>query len=266
MHDLLLEKLVNADQTINMFNLAVSIFGLIVSARIRRSKVYRVKLCMPFIFLFAASIGGLCVPFMKFVVLRDTLISAFIILITIMFWREIKSYMTTDGYHKKSLGGYIDDVPDLICVQDLDHQIMYANKSCMKAFNLKEHELLGKTEEEIQRLLAKKGIQYNSIQHMTGAVSLENPRIYLESKFIDGKYIALQVYEGLLYNNESIMTRKHVGYIYVGRDLTYDVQDHDLIAKHLKEGDMETSQKIFAMHRGRYEGNVSVFTSQKEKN
>jgi PAS domain-containing protein len=246
-------KLFSMYQAIGLFNLVVGLCGIYLATKLRRPGIFRIKLGIVFSLLVISGVGSMILSKDDFGLLHHSFISSFLILITILYWREVQHYMTTEGYHRKSLGNYIEDVPDLIWVKDLDFRYTYVNKSVLSTLELKLQDIIGKTDQEIRQQMMNNGIRYEiGADHTDHEHKLDQPIIYLDTGYIRDRFIALQVFKGPLYNSDSILTRKHVGYFSIGRDLTFDVEDHNNIATLLSEGDLTKAIDLFDLHRNRY--------------
>jgi len=271
-HDLIFTRTINIHHAYSIVALIISLFGLGIAFFIRRAAVFRLKLACVYILLFVAGLGGFLFEHEKFGMVEQTLYTSFFILMTVLYWREVSSYMTTEGYHRKSLGIYIDDVPDLIWVKDLEHRYTYVNKAVSSLLGLPINLILGKTENDIREVFERTGMTYTigseAIKvdnNHTGDFMIE-PRIFLDSGIINRRFIALQVYKGPLYNSDDVITRKHVGYFGIGRDLTYDVEDHNRITEHIEKNEMDEAMIMFQIHKNRYQKvNISSISLRRKE-
>jgi PAS domain S-box-containing protein len=165
--------------------------------------------------------------------------------------------MTTEGYHKKSFGSYIDDIPDLVWIKDLEQRYTYVNKAFIDMAGIESNNILGKNDSEIGEYLEENDINYSfsmgNFRNDSQVSIFSKPRLIIETGIIDGRFAALQVYKKPLYNSDITSARKHVGYIGIGRDLTYDVEDHNMMSEFIAEERIEEALKLFEIHKNRYQ-------------
>lgn len=243
-------------QMIGYIEILIGLFGLYVAYSFRRSCMFRFKLamvyCMPII-------AGLMTIFdfsdTHFV--KHLLVLAFMIFITVLYWREVKALTTTEGYHKKALADYLDDVPDLIWVKDADCRYSYCNKAMLKVFQVKREEILGKTDIELGICKRRKNQRFDfdlicDKSDRIVKVSQEEKK-FLESGYIDNNFYSFQVYKAPILIQAHDAKKKHIGYIGIARDLTYDVLDHKEIQKLIDEGSIEEALSLFCIHKERYD-------------
>lgn len=253
--NLFFDQVFQIHQAIGLVIFLIGCFGLYASVLMKRSIVYRLKLGLVYGIAFLAGIGGMIMDPEHYHIVQHTFTVAFMFLITILYWREVKDYMTTEGNHRKSLGRYIDDAPDLIWIKDINNRYTYVNKSFISLMQTNIDEILGKTDQELRKIMLNRNLRYDicSKRDYNDCIqSFNKPKIFLESGYIGDRFIALQIFKGPLYNHDSMDIRNHVGYIGIGRDLTYDVEDHNLMAKLIKEGKVDEAIKIFEEHQNRY--------------
>lgn len=179
---------------IGMFTFIISIAGLCVAFAFRRPQVFRMKLCLVFSLPFISGVGGMMLPIEQFGTIQHLLNLSFMYLLTILYWREIKAFMTTAGYHRGCLANYTDDNLDMIWIKDIDERYTYANKAFLRLLRIKSKDIMGKRDVDLKKN-------------------------YLNER------ISLHVCRSPLYNDHSV--KKLIGYMYIGREMT-KVKDEEI--------------------------------------
>lgn len=172
-------------QLVGFFTLIIGSAGLIMSTRFRRPAVFRIKLWFVFIIPLVSGIGSVFAPEEFFGVFQSIANISFMFLISMLYWREVKAYMTSAGYHKTKLSNYIDESLDVVWAKDLDARYTYVNKAFMNIVRLEEKDILGKKEED------------------------------LKANFLRNT-VSLHVCRSPIYNNSDI--KRLTGYLYIGRE------------------------------------------------
>jgi PAS domain-containing protein len=238
-----------------ILEIMIGSFGLFIAYTFRRNNSFRVKLGTVYLFPILAGIHSIINTASSHQG-ADIFVLAFMILSTILYYREVKDLTTTVGFNRHTLADYLDDVPDMIYIKDVDCKYTYANKSFMNTFGVSEDFLLGKGDYDIKAFKENKGERYDFADICSESDEWvkvnKTPRLALESGFINEKYYSFQVYKAPIYT-ECCNERKHVGYIGLARDLTYNILDHKEIEDLINNKDLVGALSVFCMHTKRYE-------------
>lgn len=244
---------------VGIIALLITGFGWYMAYVVRRPPIFRVKLAMVFVIPLMLSATYL-LDFLSFShVYRMLLVYTFIMLLTILYWREIRKMTTSIGYHKSVLVNFLDMVPDMVWMKDIDNRFTYTNKAlCDGLLKCSAKEAFGKTGIEIAELQRKKGHEYTFGEvccDSDNETLLHNsPCRFLEFGKVNGKFLALQVFKAPLWVKLPDGSKKVVGTIGMGRDLTYDYEDHELILKLCREGKYDEAMEALIVHASRYKG------------
>ena len=242
---------------VGIFMMLVTVFGIVLSIRLKRTKLFRFKLM--FIYVIPAIVGFTL--FMPHGVISHTyqylLICAFIALSQILYYREVCDEVTNIGYYKTFLPDFLNIVPDMVWMKDLDHKFIYTNDALRDGLlKCTEQEAFGKTGIELAKVQQAKGHEY-TFGDICGDTDIEvmkrsSASRFLEFGTVNGKFLALQVFKAPVYKTLHDGKRECIGTIGMGRDLTYDFVDHEKIAYSLKHGTLEETKEIFKKHQSRY--------------
>ena len=247
---------------VGILALGIACFGWYMAFKVRRPMIFRVKLAVVFLIPFMLSGTYLC-PFLHFShVYRMLLIYTFIVMLNILYWRELRKMSTSIGYHKHVLVNFLDMVPDMVWMKDVDNRFTYTNRSiCSELLKCSPEEAFGKTGTEIAKMQIEKGFDYTF-----GEVCCNSDEEtllkdcacrFIEFGEVNGKFIALQVFKAPLWTRLPDGSKRVVGTIGMGRDLTEEYQDHQLMSKLCKEGNIEEAMRVFNVHINRYEATGS---------
>jgi hypothetical protein len=242
---------------VGFISLCISIFGWFVAYKIRRPLIFRIKLSMVFFIPFLLSCSYLLkIPDFS-LYNKLLLIHGFILLLSILYWREVKKLTCSIGYHKNILVNFLDMVPDMVWMKDTDNKFTYTNNAvCEKILKCTKEEAFGKTGYEIAK---KNKEKYQNFSYGEVCCALSNSDIGRESscKFIEfgkinNEFIAVQVFKAPLTVNLPDGSKKIVGTIGMGRDLTYDYEDHEKIHSLINEKKYKEAIEAFKIHRDRF--------------
>lgn len=247
---------IEVSQLIGIIELVIGLFGYYVAYTFRRNSSFRFKLAVVYTFPIISGLVAVLLPTQQVHLFRHTMIIAYMLFITILYWREIKDLTTTTGFHKHALSGYLDNVPDLIWVKDLDHRYTYVNKALADTFRMQRREILGKTDIEIGRVLKKNGIQFDFdlICYKSDLLTQEVKDFhqFLEQGMIGETFYAFQVHKVPLFCSlEGKQDR--IGYIGIARDLTANVKEHEEIERLFLEGRYAEAYAAFNEHKDKYD-------------
>lgn len=239
---------------VSVMSAGVAFFGWYIAYRVKRPALFRLKLAIVFFIPFLISFTYFCGCLDFSADYKTMILLGFMILLNILYWRELKTVTTTAGYHKRVLYQCMDMIPDLVWMKDVDGRFTYTNKAVRERLLLcSEEEAIHRTSCEIAKMQQDKGIPYTfgGICQESDAKTLteSSPCRFMESGMVGDEFLALQVFKAPIRNMEG----KVVGTIGVGRDLTYDCLDHDEIAQRIEEGNIEEAIAVFNRHRRRYQ-------------
>ena len=232
-------------------------FGVYLACKTKRPMVFKIKLVVVYLIPFMLAVVYLFPGYHVSEAYRILLFCTFITLTQMLYWREPKKLTTSLGYHRKTLVDFLDLVPDMVWMKDVDNRFTYTNEAIRTGLLLcTETEAYGKTGVELAEIQRGKGHVY-TFGEVCGdsddvTISKDKPCRFLEFGKVNGKFLALQVFKAPLYITCPKGGSKMVGTIGMGRDLTYDFIDHEKIAKLLEDGDYEGAKKAFSVHQRRY--------------
>lgn len=181
-----MNHLSDGHQLVGFFTLIIALSGICMSLAFRRPAVFRLKLCIVFIFPLVSGLGGMLLQVASFGILQHTLNICFMFLITVLYWREVKDYMTTAGYHRNKVNDYVDECLDVVWCMDIDGKYTYVNKAFLTTTGLNEKDILGKSEDDLIPIFLIRGI-------------------------------SLHICRSPLYNHDAV--KRLTGYLYIGREL-----------------------------------------------
>lgn len=251
---------------VGILALGIACFGWYMAFKVRRPAIFRVKLAVVFFIPFMLA-GTYLFDFLSLShVYRMLLIYTFIVMLNILYWRELRKMSTSIGYHKHVLVNFLDAVPDMVWMKDMDNKFTYTNQSmCDGLLKCTAEEAFGKSGIEIAEMQRDKGFDYTFGEVCCNSDDETLMRDcacrFLEFGEVNGQFLALQVYKAPLWVKLPDGSRKVVGTIGMGRDLTLDYQDHELIVKLYNEGKIEEAMEVFAMHVNRYKGTDACCTA-----
>lgn len=238
----------------------LSMFGIYLVLTIKRPCVFKVKVGIVYTIPLLLSIQytGLSPRTIELVNSDYSilLLLTFAVMLNVLYWREIRWLTTSVGYHKHVLVNFLDMLPDMVWMKDKNDRFTYTNEAIRRGLLFCTcEEAFGKTSVELAEIQRSKGNKYlfgevcgdsDAIVKSTG-----NPEIFLESGEVNGKFLALQVFKAPLY--KIVNGKKHlVGTIGMGRDLTYDYEDHEELQRLFDEGKPNEALELFAKHKERY--------------
>lgn len=263
--DIFTKEIIDIHQSMGIVAIIVGLLGLYISYKFRRSMVFRVKLATVYSLPLLGGLGAVLLPPESFHIIQHILSLSFMALMTILYWREVKYFISSEGFHRRQLSEYLDDIPDLIWVKDIDFRYTFINKSVIRKFGIPAEDVLGKTDLEVSEIFNKKGVEFEFGQNSRNSdlivAASGAPGMFLEMGKIDGKFLALQVYKGPIYRKDQY-PKEHIGYIGVGRDLTYDVEDHKKIEELWLDGKYDDAFKMFCIHKDRYSSMATLMEIQ----
>lgn len=244
-------------QVTGVLALLITSFGWFMAWKVRRPLMFRVKLAFVFIIPFVLAGTYLC-PYLNFsATYRMLLMYTFIALLNMLYWRELREMTSSIGYHKKVLVNFLDMVPDMVWMKDIDNQFTYTNKAiCEGLLCCTPEEAYGKTGWELAQAQRALGNDYTFGEVCCNS---DNETLlkdcacrFLEFGEVNGQFLALEVFKAPLWVRLQDGSRKIVGTIGMGRDLTEDFQDHELIEELCNKGDTDGAMEVFLMHKNRY--------------
>ncbi len=248
--------------TVSQFDIAgivsllVSLFGLFIAYKLQRPRIYNVKLVAVYSIPLILSLAYFDVIHFSHTY-RLLLIGAFIVLLSMLYYREVSALTTKIGYHKSLLNAAFNDIPDLVQMKDLDNKFTYTNRAMNdKLLLCNSDEAFGRTIIDLAETTRNKGITYDFGENAEDSDNMTltkgKPCIFLESGLVKGELLTLQVYKSPLKHVQLNGSVSIVGTIGIGRDLTYDTVEHDNIKDALQNGQPELACELFDLHRNRY--------------
>ncbi len=132
---------------------------------------------------------------------RQLVILTFIILNSILYYREIKLVMTREGYHKNVLGACMKTVQDAIVTTDQNGKITYTNDAMKKMFKIRNgSDVFGLTIREVLQMQTDKGhtLELYKICEEEYCKVNKVPYTFYQYGEIDGKFsIYTVVHDGI---------------------------------------------------------------------
>lgn len=247
----------NAHTIAGIVMLAISLFGFVLSFRVKRTLVFKFKVAV--VYIIPLIMGTTYITPIAYIshTYKILLICAFLALTQVLYWREVKELTSSMRSQRKNLPDFLDISPDMIWMKDLNHRFTYTNEAIRKSLlKCTEEEAFGKTGLELAEMQRSKGHTYtfgeicNDSDEIT--ILKKMPCRFLEFGDVNGTFLALQVFKAPIYSTKPDGTKVLQGTIGIGRDLTYDFIDHENIHKKLVAGDLEAAFEVFKEHRNRY--------------
>lgn len=245
---------------ISLLCFILSVFGIYLVFAIKRPHVFKVKVAVVYAIPLLLAVQYTVVsPAHTDVINADysiLLLLTFAVMLNILYWREIRWLTTSVGYHKHVLVNFLDMVPDMVWMKDKNDRFTYTNEALRRGLLFCTcDEAFGKTSLELAQVQRDKGNTYlfgevcgDSDSFVKGS---GKPEMFLESGAVNGHFLALQVFKAPLY--KIVKGKKHlVGTIGMGRDLTYDFEDHETIARLFHEGKPNEALALFEIHKDKY--------------
>ena len=241
----------------SLFMFGITLFGAMLTYRLKRPVVFKLKLGIVYLIPAYLSLTYLLDSHYITNEYRILMVGTFILLSNILYWREMKSMTTDIGYHRHRLTSFLDMIPDMLWMKDVNNRLIYANKAVEDHLLLHScEEIYGKTSPEIAKMVRSKGISYTIGSCCDASDNLvlrtERPAKFNESGLVDGKFLALQVYKAPIYETDFEGKKKLVGIMGIGRDLTYDYIDHEIVDNLCKEGKVKEAIAAFKTHKEKY--------------
>lgn len=263
---------IGINQVLGLFEILISVFGVILATKIRRPSIFRMKLALVYMFLFIS--GFISFSFLPVdvtpqnihdhwaIIANNIFIATFAFHITILYYREMKKYTSREGFFKQKVIDFMDHIPDCVFVQDREGKYMYVNQAFCSLLNLPKEEIINKDNIELGMFLQKLGIKYDFdiLDERSNNIikEIDKPYIFIDSGYIANDYYSLQVYKSPVYNEcfaDGNVFRKYIGTIGITRDMTYDVIDHEEIDERLQDNDLEGALSLFYKHKTRRDTN-----------
>lgn len=239
------------------FMAALTVYGIVLTYKIKRPPIFKFKVMMIYIipailtFSYLLPIPITSRPY------RILLICTYIALLNVLYWREVRSLTSHIGYKKKMLPEFLDLSPDLIWIKDLKNRFVYTNESIRNTLLMcSEVEAYGKTGTELAEVQKNKGHEYTfgaiCDQSDNETMIRLRPSRFMEIGTVNGKFLALQVYKAPVYDTAPDGSKVLSGTIGIGRDLTYDFVDHQVIEDFMNAGEIDKAVERFKIHKNRY--------------
>jgi len=238
--------------------LFISIFGFYMASVLHRPTVFRVKLCLLYTIPLCTGFSILTSKVFHHPTNIILLVVLFILGQSILYWREIRSLTTTEGFYRRSLDSFIKSLPDMFWMKDLNNRFTYVNDSiCRDLLKCDSKFAIGKTSIEIAEYHREQGRDYTFGEICVDSddiiTKFRIPQRFLEYGKVNGDFLALQVYKApLLKYNPVLDENELLGTIGIGRDLTYDFNDHEILSWLLSEGRMTEVLDLFEKHKKRF--------------
>lgn len=242
---------------LGLFLIGIALFGLYILLTVKRPSVFKLKVA----FIYSIPLFlGVSLILRNFSIENDfqvLLLCTFITLQHMLYWREVSKLTTDVGYHKRMLVDFLDIVPDMVWMKDIDNRFTYTNPAIRdKLLLCTEEEAYGKTGTELAEVQREKGHSYTFGEVCSDSDEITKSRgeecRFLEFGDVNGKFIALQVFKAPLYSTAPNGTKRLIGTIGMGRDLTYEYLDHEHIIQLFDDKEYEKAEELFRRHMTRY--------------
>lgn len=210
----------------DIIRIGILLFGCYIGWNVRRPLVFRLKLLTVFIVPMIITFLAWNSQYQDAV--KDIASTIMAFLLMVLYWREIKDVMTSEGFYKNALSRIIERVPDMVWMKDLDGKITYSNEAASaKLFYLPHHTVIGKTCKEIEKIHQDKGINFHFDEkcgNMDQTVfDTSETKMHIECGYFNGRLMVIQVYNTPIYSKNK---NKTVGLIGVAREITDYYIDH----------------------------------------
>lgn len=235
----------------------ISIFGYYMATKIKRPAMFKVKLVIIFLLPFLLGVNYM-IPFGIFSYDYHILLNmTFIVMLSVLYWREIRKLTTLIGYNKTLLVNFLDIVPDMVWMKDTSGRFTYVNRSLAEGLlKCTREEAFGKTGKEIAEMHKKKGEEYTfgDVCCRSDNNTLLNTSVcrFLECGSVCGEFKALEVFKAPLHIKQQDGSEKIVGTIGMGRDMTQEYEDHMLLADLCSAGKVDEAMEAIAIHINRF--------------
>lgn len=219
-----------------ILELLFATFGLYIAYSIKRPPLFKTKLVIVYVLVILGTLISIMHP-IKYMEYHRTLIAIIMLLLTILYWREVKGLTTSIGYYRSGVVELLDEIPDLLWAKDKEGKYVYTNRATREKMLLSsENYVFGKTCKEISDNLTLMGKHSNFGDICTAGheyvMSTGEPKQLLEIYEINNKVKVFQVYVSpILKDGEAI------GTIGLSRDYTEEYYDHKRVLE-LMEGKM----------------------------
>lgn len=256
---------------LHLFLTGLTFFGWYLSYKIRRPKVFRIKLFLVYCIPIFLTLHGNVPSIIFSPTYSLLLLCMFILLLQILYWREVGRLTTSAGYHKRVLVDFLNMLPDMVWMKDLDNRFTYTNIAMRRGILCcTEEEAFGKTEEEIAEMQRKKGNEYTFSEFFCDSDEMTKdakiPCKFLEFGIVNGHFVAVQVYKAPIFGIDKKGKKIIIGTIGMGRDLTHNFQEHEEINSLFELGKIEEGIKRFKVHKDRYKFSENcVYNSEMTK-
>ena len=141
---------------------------------------------------------------------------------------------------------FLDVVPDMVWVKDIDNNFIYVNKSvCKNLLLLSKECVYDKTSTTIAHELRSKGIDYTFGELCCDSDEITKerniPTLFYEYGNVNGKFMALRVLKSPIYDEHGIL----LGTIGVARDVTFHIISYKKIENLIINGEHEKASSEF---------------------
>ncbi len=223
--------------------LLISLSGFYTAYTVRRARIFRFKLCAVYLLPLFMAFSFFARGYSPADDCRAMVVLAFIFLCSILYFREIKEYMSREGYHQAVIGTYLKAVTDPVMTTDPDRKITYVNDAMRQLLQIdKDEYIFGKTFNEIIQFQREKGhrITLHRLCSKTGCEDNRFPCKFYEYGEIDGEYCVFNIVYSAIYNGEG----KRVGTITIIRRLDLDIIEDEKIYKALSCNSLEEANRM----------------------
>ncbi len=210
--------------------LLISISGFYVAYTIRRSRIFRFKLLavylLPFFMSFSFFSKG-CSPADD---CRVLVVLVFIVLGSILYFREIQQVMTREGFHKAVLGACMKTVQDAIITTDTEGRITYTNDAMKKMFGVERgYKVFGKTIRQVIEEQVRKGhtLELYRICEQQVCGERKAPCAFYQYGEIDGEFAVFSVLHDGIYSKEG----KRIGMVSIIHKIDPEITEDSNIFK-----------------------------------
>jgi len=240
-----------------IFFILLTIYGVSLALWLKRPAMFKFKLIV--VYTIPALLGIMYLSNIHHYITspyRMIMGCVFIVLFQILYFREVRAETTKLGHYKTYFPDFLDIVPDMVWIKDLDNRFIYTNEAIREGLlKCSEQEAFEKTGEEIASMQQAKGNNYD-FSDMCAASDDETIKRgevcrFLEFGTVNNKFLALQVFKAPVYLTDYEGTKRLIGTMGMGRDLTYDFVDHENISALIKDGDLEKIKTAFIIHKNR---------------
>ena len=141
--------------------LLLGAFGIYMALRSKRTSKFKFKIAAVFLLPIICSLGSIHPSLQPTEFHIRAYMSTFVILLTLLYWREIGHLSDRIREHKEAFAGLLNAVPDMVWMKDPNGTYTFGKNEVTDSLILCDpKEILGKTDGIISREHRKRGMEF----------------------------------------------------------------------------------------------------------